>query len=153
MTWATLSVRKMILKNRINTLEAELLRVSQSLQTAYDNASYDQRVNQMAYDEKLAGLTDNYRTNMDNLSGTGEAYQKDYNDVTLNYMNGKKALDNLFNGQNQIIQDKSNAQTKALEAEQEQIETQLEVARAEYEQLDKACSQDIKDGAPDFGVG
>ncbi len=154
MTWATISARKMVLKNRINTLETELIRISQRLQDAYDDAAYDQRKNQLNYDYELAGLTDEYQAGMDGLEGQdlqGQAFQGAYNTVVMQYMDDKRQLDAGFAAQNQMVQDKADAKTKALEAEQEQIETQLEAARAEYESLDKACSEDIKNGAINLG--
>lgn len=45
------------------------------------------------------------------------------------------------------MQETINQQETQLQLEQEQVETQLEAARAEYESLDEAVSQDIQSGA------
>ena len=79
-------------------------------------------------------------------SNSGEE-TKAYNKVTKDYLDAKRGLDKKLEASNRVNQDRTDAKTRALEAQQEQIETQLEAARAEYDQLDKACSQDIQKGA------
>ena len=53
-------------------------------------------------------------------------------------------IDSVFTAQEQALQDQVNDKQTYLELEQEQVETQLEAARAELEQLDEAVSQDIE---------
>lgn len=153
MTWATISTRQMNLKNRINGLESQLTRISQDLQTAYDDSSYKQQLNEMKYTEELAAAQDEYTEKMDKLEKAHEndeksgAYTKEYNDAQREYLKKKRALDNELKTKNTCNKDMTDAKTRALEAQQEQIETQLEAARSEFDQLDKACSQDIQKGA------
>ena len=158
MTWATISTRQMVLKNRINCLETQLIRISQDIQSTYDESSYDQQFAQMDYGEALAEAQDKYQNSMDELykehtknieGGKNASYDetKKYNDATKEYLTAKRGLDKKLEAKNRCNQDRTDAKTRALEAQQEQIETQLEAARAEYDQLDKACSQDIQKGA------
>ena len=154
MTWATISTRQMVLKNRINTLESQLIDISQQLQTAYDDSAYNQQINQMDYSEKLEQIQNAYQDRLDALSGNdtsttegSELYTKQTNEAAKLYLTAKKMLDQQLNTVNTMEQHKTDAKTKALEAQQEQIETQLEASRAEYDQLDKACSNDIGKGA------
>ena len=161
MTWATISTRQMVLKNRINCLETQLIRISQEIQSTYDESSYDQQFAQMDYGENLAQAQDVYQKEMDKIyndhtknadgsdASNNNTYDetKRYNDATRTYLNAKRNLDKKLEANNRVNQDRTDAKTRALEAQQEQIETQLEAARAEYDQLDKACSQDIQKGA------
>ena len=62
----------------------------------------------------------------------------------LDYMYNKMVIDSVFTQKEQALQDQVNNKQTYLELEQEQVETQLEAARAELEQLDEACSQDIQ---------
>ncbi len=55
-----------------------------------------------------------------------------------------------YSAKEQALQDATNAAETALELEQEQVQVQLQEARAEYQTLEQAVSQDIKDGAPKF---
>ena len=153
MTWATISARQMVLKNRINCLESQLIHISQDLQTAYNDSAYKQQFNQMDYTEDLAKIQDDYNKEIESIeeqykdSDTSAEYTKAYNDATKKYLEKKQAIENDLEKDNRVNQDKTDAKTQALEAQQEQIETQLEAARAEYESLDKACSNDISKGA------
>ena len=59
-------------------------------------------------------------------------------------MYNKMMIDSVFTAQEQALQDQVNDKQTYLELEQEQVETQLEAARAELEQMDEAVSQDIE---------
>lgn len=156
MGWAALSLRKMTLKQRINNLEQRLVTVSQELQSMYDSASYAQRAAGVEQSQQLANLQSTYSNNMSTITGQyqGSSKQEDlaeYNtkiqEEQLAYQYNQMILNSMTTAKSQALQDTVNQAETQLELEQEQIETQLEAARAEYQSLDQACSQDIKDGA------
>lgn len=65
----------------------------------------------------------------------------------LSLMYNQMIQNSLFTAKESAMQDSINQAETQLQLEQEQIETQLEAARAEYDSLDQACSQDIQSGA------
>ena len=71
-------------------------------------------------------------------------YQVQLQQSQLDYMYNKMMIDSVFTAQEQALQDQVNDKQTYLELEQEQVETQLEAARAELEQMDEAVSQDIE---------
>ena len=71
-------------------------------------------------------------------------YQVQLQQSQLDYMYNKMMIDSVFTAQEQALQDQVNDKQTYLELEQEQVETQLEAARAELEQMDEAISQDIE---------
>ena len=156
MGWASLSLRKMQLKQRINNYEQRLVNISQELQTMYDSSSYSQQAAGVEQSQALANITAQYQNNVNGLSGqmgnnTDSAALAQYNtaiqQAQLSYTYNKMVTESMFNAKSQAMQDQINQQETQLELEQEQVETQLEAARAEYESLDKAVSQDIQSGA------
>lgn len=158
MTWVVIAARKMALKNRINSMESQLLKIEQQIQDAYDDSSYDQQMDQMAYDEGLAYAQDAYNTRANIIDKLYKNRKKQggvttaSNGNTRQYMRTKRFLDKTLNRRNQCRQDKVDAKTRALEAQKEKLETQLESARTEYDSLQKACSTDIQKGAPKLGI-
>lgn len=156
MGWAALSLRKMTLKQRINNLEQRLVNISQELQSMYDAASYSQQALGVEKTQALANLQNTYSNNSATLAstytgGTSTADLANYNAALqqeqLSYMYNQMIQNSMFSTKEQAMQDSINQAETQLELEQEQVETQLEAARAEYQQLDQACSQDISDGA------
>lgn len=156
MGWAALSLRKMALKQRINSLEQRLINISQELQTMYDASSYAQRALGVEKSNAQANLQETYSNNSATLAsqygnGSDTSSLKEYNQALqqqqLGLMYSQMIQNSMFSAKEQAMQESINAQESQLEAEQEQLETQLEAARAEYQNLDSAVSQDIKDGA------
>lgn len=156
MGWAALSLRKMTLKQRINHLEQRLTTVSQELQSMYDSASYAERAAGVEQSQQLSNLQQTYSNNMSTISGeyqgsTDSADLAEYNtkiqEEQLAYQYNQMILNSMTTAKSQALQDTVNQAETQMELEQEQLETQLEAARAEYQSLDQACSQDIKDGA------
>ena len=156
MGWAAISLRKMVLKQRINRLEQRLMQVSQEEQSMYDSSSYAERAAGVEQSRQLANLQQTYSNNMSTLSGeyqgsTDSADLAEYNtkiqEEQLAYQYNQMILNSMSTAKSQALQDTVNQAETEMELEKEQLETQLEAARAEYNNLDQACSQDIKDGA------
>lgn len=156
MGWAALSLRKMTLKQRINNLEIRLTTVSQELQSMYDASSYAEQALGIEKTNALADLQSTYSSNVSTLAETysdtsdtdalseyNAALQQEQLSLTYNQM----IQESLFTAKESALQETINEQETQLELEQEQLETQLEAARAEYDSLDDACSQDIQSGA------
>ena len=155
MGWVTLSLRKMVLTQRVSQLENRLLHLSQEQQTLANSSAYTERAIGLEKQDAYSSLINNYSGNLKNISdfvSTGDAsdpatliqYQVQLQQSQLDYMYNKMVIDSVFTQKEQSLQDQVNNKQTYLELEQEQVETQLEAARAELEQLDEACSQDIQ---------
>ena len=156
MGWAALSLRKMTLKQRINNLEQRLVNISQELQSMYDSASYAQQAMGVEQSQAMMALQNTYSNNTATIGSqyTGAtnaqdlaAYQTALQQEQLSMMYNQMIQNSLFTAKGQALQETINQQETQLQLEQEQVETQLEAARAEYDSLDQACSQDIQSGA------
>ena len=177
MGWVTVSLRKMTLKNRINNLETDLIRISQQLQTTANNGAYEQQNDQLEYNYNLSIMNDDYMKRIDSIQRRTSGSSTNPNGVSAGSYSGSYAgssssstIDNsvfaldmwranaeynqkrqnaesIFNAKNNARQAKVDAESNGLEAQKEQIEAQLKAARAEYESLGQAMDQDIKDGA------
>ncbi len=155
MGWVTLSLRKMVLTQRVSQLENRLLTLSQEEQTLANSSAYQERAIGLEKQEAYSNLASNYSTSLTDVSdilssGTTTdvsalaQYQTQLQEQQLSYMYEKMVIDSVFTQEEQALQDQVNNKQTYLELEQEQVETQLEAARAELEQLDEACSQDIE---------
>ena len=151
MGWATVASRKAELKNRINTLETRAMEISQEKQTIANQASYDQQEVQLKGNYEQALLNQDYQNAMDAINNDRKASDADKQQSIMKVQTEYNNRMNIFQ---QTQQAKLNSQkhltdarTNALEAQQEQIESQLKAARAEYDNLGQAMDQDIKDGA------
>ena len=155
MGWVTLSLRKMVLTQRVSALENRLLHLSQEEQSLANSSAYTERAIGLEKQEAYSSLMNNYSGNLNNISSfvsSGNAsdpatliqYQAELQQQQLDYMYNKMMIDSVFTQKEQSLQDQVNVKQTYLELEQEQVETQLEAARSELEQLDEACSQDIK---------
>ena len=161
MGWAALSLRKMTLKQRINSLEQRLVNISQQEMSMYDSSSYAQQAigvqktqalshfqqifedNSNAIKQQYAGATSTQDLNSYNTAIQTEQLSLQYSQMIQN---------SLFQAKESAMQNSINQSETQIALEKEQVETQLEAARAEYESLDQACSSDIKSGAINFGV-
>ena len=155
MGWVTLSLRKMVLTQRVSALENRLLHLSQEQQTLANSSAYTERAIGLEKQEAYSSLMGNYSGNLSDISSfvsSGDAsdpatliqYQTQLQQSQLDYMYNKMVIDSVFTQKEQSLQDEVNNKQTYLQLEQEQVETQLEAARAELEQLDEACSQDIQ---------
>lgn len=155
MGWVTLSLRKMVLTQRVSALENRLLHLSQEEQSLANSSAYTERAIGLEKQEAYSSLMNDYSGNLNNISSfvsSGNAsdpatliqYQAELQQQQLDYMYNKMVIDSVFTQKEQSLQDQVNVKQTYLELEQEQVETQLEAARSELEQLDEACSQDIK---------
>lgn len=156
MAWVTISLRKMVLKQRISMLEARSIELSQQQQSLANNGAYAQQfLNAMkdrSYGELQLQAQQTTQGIMSNAGDPNNAQaQLDLNtniqNANLNNMYSRMQLDSIFEGYESGMRNEADRKARALEAEQVQIETQLKAARAEEENLSKAMDQDIKNGA------
>lgn len=155
MGWITLSLRKLVLTQRVNELEHRLTRLSQEHQSLSNSSSYSTRVMGVQKSEAYKELLTNYSNNINAVAsnfqngavtdiGMAAQYNTNIQQIQLDYMINKMNLDSIFTAKESALQDEVNEKENRLDLEQEQLETQLEAARAEKEALDQAISQDIK---------
>lgn len=155
MGWVTLSLRKMVMTQRVSQLEHRLTRLSQEQQSLANGSAYSERAIgirkteayrnlELSYSQKTNQIASNFGNGNTNQIADLAQYQVQIQQSQLDYMYNKMVIDSVFTQEEQMLQDQVNAKQNYLETEQEQVETQLEAARAELEQLDKATSEDIK---------
>lgn len=157
MAWVTISLRKMVLKQRISMLEARLIELSQQQQSLANNSNYSQQamnaMKDMHYGQLQVDNQGAINTMMQNVPGEGASAQdsldfnNSLNNLNLANMQERMRLDSIFENEENNMRSEVDRKARALEAEQVQIETQLKAARAEEESLGKAMDQDIKNGA------
>ncbi len=213
MTWVSVSLRKMELKNRINNMESQLMDISQQLQSISDRSSSEQTKISLKSNYELGKLNGQHRSDIENIfsddgldcnkSGmvtsmlggyfedpsnpTAEEIAKlreefgfsetelpddigNVNDIydklfvsdaledsskkllgswmlTSQYLDDKLEIQTLTQAESDTLKDDTDAQTQALEAQQEALQTQLKTARAEYDSLGEALDNDISKGA------
>lgn len=68
MSWASLALRKMTLKNRVNDLNTQLVQISQKMQEVSNDLSYEQRNKQLQYDYDLSVAEDTYEANWETIN-------------------------------------------------------------------------------------
>ena len=156
MAWVTISLRKMVLKQRISMLEARSIELSQQQQSLANSGAYAQQFLNAMKDDRY-GRLDLARTNAvtqlggsqptDPTSDDQLAYTNALNQVNLTNTFSRMQLDSIFEGYESGTRNESDRKARALEAEQTQIEVQLKAARAEEKNLSEAMDQDIKDSA------
>lgn len=155
MGWITLSLRKLVITQRVSELEHRLTKLSQEQQTLSNSSSYSERAIGVEKSEAYKSIIANYSNSINSISqnfrngpvsdiGIAGQYYTDIQSAGLEYLYNKMNTDSIFTAKEQALQDEVNRKQTHLELEQEQIETQLEAARAEKEKLDEAISQDIK---------
>ncbi len=149
MTWASISLRRMELKNRINRLDSQLINISQRLQTVSNKASYNESINSSYYSYHLSIVNADYQNAITMASQSTDAtlqtsamYQ-----AQLSYSNNKAVLEALKQAWCDAKRSETDTEAQALEAEKERLQTQLRAASAEYDSLGEALDSDIQKGA------
>lgn len=122
----------------------------------YDLSSYAQQALGVEKTNALSNLQQIYSNNTSSIAGAYQGstdtnslnqYNQALQQEQLSLMYNQMIQNSLFTAKESAMQDSINQAETQLQLEQEQIETQLEAARAEYDSLDQACSQDIQSGA------
>ena len=68
MGWVTLSLRKMVLTQRVSALENRLLHLSQEEQSLANSSAYTERAIGLEKQEAYSSLMNNYSGNLNNIS-------------------------------------------------------------------------------------
>ncbi len=155
MGWITLSLRKQVLTQRVSDLEHRLTKVSQEQQSLSNSSSYAERAIGLDKQDAYSSIIQNHSGNLNeilghyNSSNTNDIsslanYYVEVQEANLGYMYNQMLVDSIFTQKEQALQDEVNNKQNYLQLEQEQLQTQLEAARAELEQLGEAISSDIK---------
>ncbi len=157
MGWVTISLRKMALKQRVSNLQYRLLQISQERQTIANQSQYTQRAINAMKNQQYNGITDSYTSAVQELqnqnmgtnptSGAWSIYQSALDQLALTQSRQQMSVDSIFQGYEDALMGDVNRRDQQLEAEQTQIETQLQAAQAELESLDEAMEQSIQDSA------
>ncbi|MBR2386483.1 hypothetical protein IKA92_04220 [bacterium] len=158
MAWVTFSIRKLTLKSRVNQLNARVMQISQQLQTQQRQGAYKLEMLQTNKNAVLENLDTQYNQQIQNLSNQAQnAKDKDKTNINNQITELQQAQSaekeywtSLFERQEKQLTEENQRKEAALEMQQEQIQTQAEAAKAEYDSVKEACSQHIKDDAPKF---
>ena len=154
MGWITLSLRKMVLTQRISDLEHRLTKLSQEKQTMANSSGYSQRALAMQKNMAYTNLANQHSANMQSIFSQYGGYVSDtsvasqiqnniYNEE-IGYMMSKMNLDSYYESIQSAQDDAINVKEQNIDLEIEQLEVQLQAARAEAEKIDEAVSSDIK---------
>ncbi len=157
MGWVTISLRKMALKQRTSNLQYRLLQISQERQSLANQSQYTQRYLNAMKNQQYSGITTSYMdavqqlqnesADLDPTSKEWTAYQTALDQASLVQSRQQMAADSIFQGYEDALMGDVNRRDQQLEAEQTQVETQLQAAQAELEQLDQAMDDSIKNSA------
>ncbi|MBE7706714.1 MAG: hypothetical protein E7Z91_05690 [Cyanobacteria bacterium SIG30] len=151
MTWATISLRKMELKNRINQLESEAIQISQELQTASRESSQEQQMTNLTSNYQQSLMYADYEKAMDAINSNKKIDASKKQEAIMKVQQRYNQNANVFSSINESkassLKNVTDAKTKAIEARKEQVETQLKAANAEYESLGQAMDNDIQKSA------
>ncbi len=159
MTWVTFSIRKLTLKSRVNQLNYRMMQISQQLQAQQRQGAYKVEMLQTNKNAVLENLDSQYNAQIQNLSNQAQNAKKDKDKTNINNQitelqqaqsAEKEYWTSLFERQEKQLTEENQRKEAALEMQQEQIQTQAEAAKAEYDSVKEACSSHIKDEAPKF---
>ena len=157
MGWVTISLRKMALKQRVSNLQYRLLQISQERQSVANQSQYTQRYLNAMKNQQYSGISDSYMAavqaaqngaaNLDPTSSDWSNYQTSLDQLALVQSRQQMAADSVFQSLEDSLMGDVNRRDQQLEAEQTQIETQLQAAQAELESLDQGMDDSIKSSA------
>lgn len=159
MAWVTFSIRKLTLKSRVNQLNYRMMQISQQLQAQQRQGAYKVEMLQTNKNAVLENLDSQYNAQIQNLSNQAQNAKKDKDKTNINNQitelqqaqsAEKQYWTSLFERQEKQLTEENQRKEAALEMQQEQIQTQAEAAKAEYDSVKEACSSHIKDEAPKF---
>ncbi len=157
MGWVTISLRKMALKQRVQMLQYRDLQISQERQSIANQSQYTQRYLNAMKNQEYGAIQQSYMDNVQNLqqqsanydptSKEWTVYQNTLDQYALVQSRQQMALDSVFQGYEDSLMGDVNRRDQQLEAEQVQVETQLQAAQAELKNLDEAMQSSIEDSA------
>lgn len=180
MTWIMMSMRKMQLKKELSDLTANEVKISQKIQdlAKYANNIADGTI---TFNEAASCPSGMFGTQLDFMANSSQAAYQSAQVKTNAYMQQLAQTNSMTGNQygyamgtadntaydqatifNEIykeelkeyaqqMQDTVNEYEEQLEAEKEQIETQIQAKEAELQAYDKTISQNIQEGAINFG--
>jgi BMFP domain-containing protein YqiC len=144
MTWVSVSLRKMTLKNRINTLEDQLMNISQQIQSSQQEGAMSIMKNNYGEQAQLSGINNDFKSSISGLDKDSDTYQTDILGAYTEWADAKMANTSIFDAQEEMIRSEASTKTSALEQQQEMLEAQLKSARSEYDALGEALDKDIE---------
>jgi len=151
MSWVTLSLRKMTLKQRSSNLEFRLTQLSQQKQTIANQAAYAQRT---INSQKNLYTSIYNMVGMASLQGAIAASQGDQANMMFGMyqhqqgmMMGSMIMNSVFDSYKNAMDEQIRQMAAQIDEEITQVEAQLKAAKAEEESISKAMDDDIKKSA------
>lgn len=157
MGWVTISLRKMALKQRVSMLQYRDMQISQERQSLALQSQYTQQSINVMKNKQFGDITNGQldamarlqkgAENIDPNSKDWTAYQNSLDQVNLVQKKQEMAATSIFQGYENSLMGDVNRRDQQLEAEQTQVETQLQAAQAEVKNLEDAIKSSIEDSA------
>ena len=149
MGYALFTARKLALTARVNQLNAQLMSISQQQMDLANQISNKQQANNMRTASANMAALNIFQNTMGGVDSSSSDYQKTFDTAQMTY---NKAM-----AQNTVDSTMSDAeiqqlsqQDNALDMQRETLETQLNAAQQELEQVKKTEESAIKNATPKY---
>ena len=149
MGYALFTARKLSVTARVNQLNAQLMSISQQQQDLANQISNKQQANNMRTASANMAALNIFQNSMSGVDSNSSDYQSTFDTAQMTY---NKAM-----AQNTVDSTMSDAeiqqlsqQDNALDMQRETLETQLNAASQELEQVKKAEESAIKNATPKY---
>lgn len=156
MGWVTYSIRKKALKARRQSLNYRLMQIQSELQSFQSMRAYKADMLATNKQEIMNNIDNKYNSIITSLSrqatnsSNNEKTQAQINQQITEYQQQQKTeqqyYESLFTRLEQQQTREAQRKEQYLEMQQEDINTQLEAAKAEYDQYKEAISNSIDEG-------
>ncbi len=156
MGWVTYSIRKKTLKARRQSLNYRLMQIQSELQSFQSLKSYQSEMLSTNKQQVLSNIDTKYNNIINDLSrqatnaSSNSNVQNQINQQITEYQQQQKTeqqyYESLFTRLEQQQTKEAERKENYLEMQQEDINTQLEAAKAEYDQYKEAISNSIDEG-------
>ena len=149
MGWVSLTLRKLSLRESINSHELRDIQISRQMRSIHRALSYDQSVHTSAkklelQEAKEAILDLRDRKPEDYGSNEYNEWYQEYTDAQTDYQEEKMNINEYYDEILNEIEEESTDEETILQEEQTSLEAQLESMRSEFDAVKEQISSDIE---------
>lgn len=149
MGYALFTARKLALTARVNQLNAQLMSISQQQMDLANQISSKQSANNLRTAMANSQALSIFKENLSSISEGDEGYQGKFADFQADY-NQKMAQNTISSTMEDADIQQLSQQDNALDMQRETLETQLNAAQQELEQVKKTEESAIKNATPKY---
>lgn len=149
MGYALFTARKLALTARVNQLNAQLMSISQQQQDLANQISNKQQANNMRTASANMAALNIFQNSMSGVDSNSSDYQKTFDAAQMTY-NQAMAQNTVDSTMSDAEIQQLSQQDNALDMQRETLETQLNAASQELEQVKKAEESAIKNATPGY---